>query len=78
LGWTRNRPKNSAKNNITPRREMLALWEQQQDVHKGFVVPMSELRAQVTEAVKARRMRKAKTRANQKSSKQLENCLEQE
>lgn len=39
---------------------------------------MSELRAQVTEAVKARRTRKAKTRANQKSSKQLENCLEQE
>jgi hypothetical protein len=40
---------------------------------------MSELRAQVVEAVKARRMPKAKTRTNQKylkmSRKQLENFL---
>ena len=56
--------------------------EQRQDVNKGCVVPMSELLTQVTEAVRARRMRKAKTRTNQKylkmSRKQLENFLEQE
>ena len=41
---------------------------------------MSELRAQVAEAVRARRLRKAKTRTNQKYlnvQKQLENFLEQ-
>jgi hypothetical protein len=43
---------------------------------------MSELQAQVAEAVKARRLRKVKTRTNQKylkmSRKQLDNFLEQE
>jgi hypothetical protein len=43
---------------------------------------MNELRAQVAQAVKAKRMRKANTRTNQKflkmSRKQLENFLEQE
>ena len=43
---------------------------------------MTELRAQVAEAVKAKRTRKAKTRTNQEylkmSRKQLENFLEQE
>ena len=47
----------------------------------GVLFPMSEPRTQVTEAARARRMRKAKTRTNQKylkmSRKQLEN-LEQE
>ena len=68
--------------NNTKRRETAALWEQRQDVNNGCVVPMSELRAQVAEAVRARRMRKAKTRTNQKylgmSRKQLESFLEQE
>jgi hypothetical protein len=59
----------------TKRREISALWEQRQDVHKGCVVPMSELRAQVAEAVKARRMRKAKTRTNQKYLKMSRNSL---
>ena len=43
---------------------------------------MRELRAQVAEAVRARRIRKVKTRTNQKylkmSRKKLENFLEQE
>ena len=56
---------------------------QRQDIHKGCVlVPTNELRAQVAQAVEARRMRKANTRTNQEflkmSRKQLENFLEQE
>jgi hypothetical protein len=82
LGVNEKQAKKSAKNGITSRRETSALWEQRHDVHKGCVVPASELRAQVAEAVKARRMRKAETRTNHNylkmSRKQLENFLEQE
>jgi hypothetical protein len=35
-------------------------------IHKGYEISMSELRAQVAEAVEAMRLRKAKTRTNQK------------
>jgi hypothetical protein len=48
---------------------------------KGVLFQCNELRAQVAEAVRARRMRKANTRTNQKYLKcpeQLENFLEQE
>ena len=81
LGVNEKQAKKFSKGWYNIRRwETSALWEQH--VHKGCVVPTSELRAQVAEAVKARRMRKAKTRTNQKylkmSRKQLENFLEQE
>jgi hypothetical protein len=50
--------------------------------YKGCKISMSELRAQVAEAVRARIIRKVKTRTNQKYlkmfRKQLENFLEQE
>jgi hypothetical protein len=70
----------SAKNGTIPRDMIRA---QRQGIHKGGKVPMNELRAQVAEAVKAkRRMRKATTRTNQAylkmSRKQHENFLEQE
>ena len=56
-------------------RKTSALWEQRHDVHKGCVVPASELRAQVAEAVKARRMRKAETRTNHNYLKMTRNSL---
>ena len=46
------------------RRETAEVWKQRQEIHDGGIISVSELRAQVAEAVKARRTRKAKTRTN--------------
>jgi hypothetical protein len=61
--------------NTTKRRETAALWGQRQDVNKGCVVPMSELWAQVAEAMRARRMRKENNRTNQEYLKMSRNSL---
>ena len=63
----RNRRQSLAKNDTTSRDENGgAVVKQRQDINKERVVPRNELRAQVVEAVGARRLRKAKTRTNQK------------
>jgi len=64
------------------RQETAALWAQRQNIFKEDEIPMTQLREQLAEVLKAKRARKSKTKTNEKylkmSRKQLENFLEQE